>query len=95
MDALVQARRPDVAVMAGRLGVEDGRADRYRTKLGAAGRRGVDEAAPPRGREARVQRARRLVAVHSDGWAVGGRASNRQLRPHVISQVVTVAAAAA
>ncbi|MGC6487199.1 MAG: hypothetical protein ACON4Z_06120 [Planctomycetota bacterium] len=29
VDALVQARRPDVAVLAGRLGIEDGRADRY------------------------------------------------------------------
>ncbi|MCK5944682.1 MAG: hypothetical protein KAI24_22025, partial [Planctomycetes bacterium] len=29
MDALLQARRPDLAVVAGRLGIEDGRADRY------------------------------------------------------------------
>ncbi|MFN3239993.1 MAG: hypothetical protein ACE37K_00600 [Planctomycetota bacterium] len=29
VDALVQARRPDLAVMAGRMGIEDGRADRY------------------------------------------------------------------
>ncbi len=29
VDALLQARRPDLAVMAGRLGIEDGRADRY------------------------------------------------------------------
>lgn len=29
VDALVQARRPDIAVMAGRLGIQDGRADRY------------------------------------------------------------------
>jgi len=29
VDTLVQARRPDLAVMAGRLGIVDGRADRY------------------------------------------------------------------
>jgi hypothetical protein len=29
VDALLQARRPDLAVMAGRMGIEDGRGDRY------------------------------------------------------------------